>query len=139
MVKTSLHAEANSNVQYIRWHFSEGWLYDFEKPKHTQTRRSATTGYRPWRLRCARVKRQLLGKRPGGPPHLRELLMFCTCVKIWPRKAHDTVLPKGAHFWYKGDDGFKGDYGLWWLGKISASTNEDKVYLVRLSGRPWTD
>ena len=24
---------------------------------------------------------------------------------------HDTVLPKGAHVWYKGDD------GLWWLGK----------------------
>ena len=31
-------AEANSNVQCIRCHyFSEGWLHDFEKPKHTQT------------------------------------------------------------------------------------------------------
>ena len=30
----------------------------------------------------------------------------------WLRRYHDTVLPKGAHFWYKGDD------GLWWLGKI---------------------
>ena len=42
--------------------FSEGLWYDFEKPKHTQTRRSATTRHRPWRSRCARVKRQLLGK-----------------------------------------------------------------------------
>ena len=40
---TSLDAEANSNVQYTRWHFSEGWLYEVEKPKHTQTPRSATT------------------------------------------------------------------------------------------------
>ena len=37
----------------------------------------------------------------------------------------DTVLPKGAHLWYKGND------GLWWLGEISASTTEDRVYLVR--------
>ena len=35
MVKTSLDAEANSNVQHVRWHFSEGWLHDFKKPKHT--------------------------------------------------------------------------------------------------------
>ena len=41
------------------------------------------------------------------------------------RRYHDTALPKRAQFWYKGDD------GLWWLGKISASTTEDKVYLVR--------
>ena len=57
-----------------------GW-YDFEKPKHTQTRRSATTRYRPWRSRCARVKRQLLGKWPWGLPHLREILLFCACVR----------------------------------------------------------
>ena len=81
MVKTSLDAEANSNVQYIRRHFSERWLYDFEKPKHTQMRRSATTSYRPWRLRCARVKRQLLGTWPRELPHLRELLLFCACVR----------------------------------------------------------
>ena len=23
----------------------------------------------------------------------------------WLRRYRDTVLPKGAHFWYKGDDG----------------------------------
>ena len=78
--KTSLDVEANSNVQYIRWHFSEAWLYDFEKPKHTQTRRSATKPWRLWRSRCARVKRQLLGKWPRGRPHLRGLLLLCACV-----------------------------------------------------------
>ena len=57
-------------------------MHDFEKPKHTQTRHSsATTRYRPWRSRCARVKRKLLGKWPGGLPHLRELLLFCACVR----------------------------------------------------------
>ena len=33
--KSSLDAEANSNDQYIRWHSSERWLFDFEIPKHT--------------------------------------------------------------------------------------------------------
>ena len=40
------------------------------------------------------------------------------------------MLPKGAQFGYKGDD------GLWWLGKINASTTEDKVYLVRFLDDP---
>ena len=48
----------------------------------------------------------------------------------WLRHCRDTVLPKGAHFWYKGND------GLWWLGKISASTTEDGVYLVRFLNDP---
>ena len=39
-----------------------------------------------------------------------------------------TVLPNGAHFWYKGED------SLWWLGKISASTTT--VYLVRFLDDP---
>ena len=43
----------------------------------------------------------------------------------WLRFYRDTVLPKGAHVWYKSDD------GVWWLGKVSASTTEDGVYLVR--------
>ena len=48
----------------------------------------------------------------------------------WLHRYHDTVLPKGAHVWYKGED------GLWWLGKFSASTTEDKVYLVRFLDDP---
>ena len=54
----------------------------------------------------------------------------CDTRADWLRRYHDTVLPKGAHFWYKGDD------GLWWLGQISASTTEDKVYPVRFLDDP---
>ena len=39
-------------------------------------------------------------------------------------------VPKGAHVQYKGDDGLR------WLGKISASTTEDGVYLVHFSDDP---
>ena len=35
----------------------------------------------------------------------------CVPRAEWFHRYRDTVLPKGAHFWYKGDD------GLWWLGK----------------------
>ena len=54
----------------------------------------------------------------------------CAPRADWLRRYHDKVLPKGAHFWNKGDD------GLWWLGKISASTTEDKVHLVRFLDDP---
>ena len=40
------------------------------------------------------------------------------------------MLPIEARFWYKGDD------GLWWLGKIRASTTENGVYLVRFLDDP---
>ena len=50
----------------------------------------------------------------GFVPHAERLSRYST-----------TVLPNGAHFWYKVDD------GLWWLGKISASMPTDGVYLVR--------
>ena len=48
----------------------------------------------------------------------------------WLRRYHDTVLFEGAHVWYKGDDGLR------WLGKISASTTEDNVSLVRFLDDP---
>ena len=54
----------------------------------------------------------------------------CVTRTDWLRRYHYTVLPKGAHYWYKRDD------GLWWLGKISASTTEDKVYPVRFLDNP---
>ena len=41
-----------------------------------------------------------------------------------------TVLPKGAHAWYKAND------GLWWLGKISARTSIGGEYLVRFLDDP---
>ena len=54
----------------------------------------------------------------------------CVNRADWLRHYHDPVLPKGAQFLYKKDD------GLWWLGKISASTTEDEVYLVRFLDDP---
>ena len=54
----------------------------------------------------------------------------CAPRAEWLRCYRDTVLPKGAHFWYKGDD------VLWWLGKISARTAEDGVYLARILDGP---
>ena len=36
----------------------------------------------------------------------------CAPRAEWLRRDRDTVFSKGAHFWYKGDD------GLWWLGKL---------------------
>ena len=41
-----------------------------------------------------------------------------------------TVLPNGAHFWHKADD------GLWWLGKITARTPIDGEYLLRFLDNP---
>ena len=54
----------------------------------------------------------------------------CVPRADWLRRYDDTVLPKAAHFTYKGDD------GLWWFGKISASITEDKIYLVRFLDDP---
>ena len=60
----------------------------------------------------------------------RFLAPGCACVPRAEWLRRDTVLPKGAHFRYKGDD------GLWRLGKISASATEDGVYLVRFLDDP---
>ena len=48
----------------------------------------------------------------------------------WIRRLRDTVLPQGAHVWYKNDD------ELSWLGQISASTIEGGVYLIRFQVDP---
>ena len=55
-----------------------------------------------------------------------------TCVPgaYWLRRYHDTVLPKGAPFWYNGDD------WLWWFEKVCAGTTEDRAYLVRVLDNP---
>ena len=70
---------------------------------------------------------QVLPQQRGTFP---SAIYACVPRADWLRRYHDTVLPKEAQFWYKGDD------GLWWLGKISASTTEDKVYLVRFLDNP---
>ena len=54
----------------------------------------------------------------------------CALRANWLRHYSTTVLPNGAHFWYKADD------SLWWLGKISTRTSIDGEYLVRFLGDP---
>ena len=89
--------------------------------QHRQTNRL----YR--RMRIGAAQREL--SRSNGE---RFLAPGYGCVPRaeWLRRYSATVLPNGAHFWYKGDD------GLWWLGKISASTTTDGVYLVRFLDDP---
>ena len=78
------------------------------------------------RMRIGAAQRELSGNNGE-----RFLAPGCACVTsaAWLRRYRHTGLPKGAHVWYKGDD------GLWWLGKISASTT-DGVYVVRFLDDP---
>ena len=63
------------------WAFFRGVAVRFRKAETHTKRRSARTRYRPWRSRCARIKRQLHDKWPRGLPHICELLLFCACVR----------------------------------------------------------
>ena len=83
--------------------------------QHRQTNRP----YR--RIRIGAAQREL--PRNNGE---RFLWHGCCCVPRaeWLRRYSTTVLSNRAHFWYKGND------GLWWRGKISASTTTKGVYLV---------
>ena len=49
---------------------------------------------------------------------------------VWARRFRNTVLPVGAHFWYKAQD------ALWWLGKISKPTSTADVFMVRFLDDP---
>ena len=76
------------------------------------------------RMRIGAAQREL--SRNNGE---RFLAHGFGCIPLveWLSRYSTTVLPNGAHFWCKGDD------GLWSLGKISASTTTKGVYLVRFS------
>ena len=69
--------------------------------QHRQTNRL----YRRMRVGAAQHELSHNGERFLALGHA------CVTRADWLRRYHDTVLPKGAHFWYKGDD------GLWWLEK----------------------
>ena len=60
----------------------------------------------------------------------RAILGDCVRRAEWLSRYSITVLPNGAHFWYKVDDGLR------WLGKVSASTTTDGVFLVRFLDDP---
>ena len=81
MLKDSLDVEANSTVQYIRRHFSEGWLYDFEKPKHTnapQRHNTLQTMAIEVRQGQAAAARQMAH---GAAASLRITAVLCVCAR----------------------------------------------------------
>ena len=78
-------------------------------------------------MRIGAAQREL--SRNNGERFL-EPSYACVPRADWLRRYHHKVLPKETYVWPKGDD------GLWWLGKISAGTTEDKVYLVRFLDDP---
>ena len=114
--------ERERDLHFSRSHILRYWA---ETPyRHRQTNHL----YR--RMRIGAVQRELSrnnGERVPAPGYA------CVPRVDWLRRYHHTVLPKEAHLWYKGDD------GLWWLGKISASTTEIEGIPGPLSGRPGTD
>ena len=76
-----------------------------------------------------------LVRRSVSSPGTTGSAVFGTGLRLSPTRGglrcySDTVLPKGARFWCKGDD------GLWWLKKISASTTEYGVSLAQISDDP---
>ena len=54
----------------------------------------------------------------------------CVSRDVWSRRFQDSVLPVGAHFWYKAQD------GLWWLGKISRHAPTPNTFIVRFLDDP---
>ena len=89
--------------------------------QHRQTNRL----YR--RMRIGEAQREL--SRSSGE---RFLAPGYSCVSHvdWLRRGCNSVLLNGPHFSCKGDD------GSWGLGKISATTSTDGVYLVQFLGQP---
>ena len=111
--------EPEMDLHLSRSHILRYWAGTPDQ--HRQTKRL----YRLTRIGAA--QREL--SRNNGE---RFLAPGCACVPRaeWLRRYHDSVLPKGAHVWYKGDD------GVWWLGKVFASTTEDGAHLVRFLDDP---
>ncbi len=50
--------------------------------------------------------------------------------RLWTSRFSSTILPVGAHIWYKARDHH------WWLGKISAHTTTSSLYIVRFLDDP---
>ena len=107
------------NLQLFRHDMSRYWVGT--PNQHRQTNRP----YR--RMRIGAAQREL--SRNTGE---RFLARGYGCVPRaeWLSLHNTTVLPNGAHFLYKGDD------GLWGLGKISAGITMTGVYLVRFLNDP---
>ena len=111
--------EPEMDLHLSRSHVLRYWARISDQ--HRQTNRM----YR--RMRIGAAQRKL--SRNNGKRFLAPVYA-CDPRADWLRRYQDTVLPEGAHLWYKEK------YGLWWLGKISASNTENMVYLVRFLNDP---
>ena len=94
---------------------------DLQLYQHRQTNRL----YRQVRIGAAqRELSRANGERFVAPVYgcvsSADWLRHCSTLQHYST----TVLPNGAPFWYKADD------GLWWLGKISARTTIDGEYFL---------
>ena len=89
--------------------------------QHRQTNRL----YR--RMRIGAAQREL--SRNNGERFLAHGY-GCVPRAEWLSRYSTTVLPNGVHFWCKSDE------GLWWLGKISASTTTKGAQLMRFLDDP---
>ena len=106
--------EREMDLHLSRSHVLRYWAGTPDQHRHTNRL------YR--RMRIGAAQREL--SRNNGE---RFLAPGYACVPRaeWLRRYRNTVLPKGAHVWYKGDD------GLWGLGK--------SVRVRRRMGYTWSD
>ena len=86
--------EWEMDLQLSRTHILRHWADNLDQ--HRQTDHFCR------RMRIGAAQRELSrnnGERFLAPGYA------CVSRAEWVRRYRDTVLPKGAHFWYKGDDG----------------------------------
>ena len=89
--------EREMDLHLSRSHILRYWTGTPDQ--HRQTNRL----YR--RMRIGAEQREL--SRNNGE-HFLAPGYACVPRADWLRRHHDTILPKGSHFWYKGDDGYGG-------------------------------
>ena len=80
------------NIPRIQRHYIGGWLYDFENPKHPQTRRSATTQLQTTAIEVckgqAAAARQMA---QGAAASLRITAVLCVCARAKLRPNLETI------------------------------------------------
>ncbi len=111
--------EREMDLQRFRHHILQYWAGTPDQ--HRQHNRR----YRAMRIGSAlRELARLKGRRhvPSG--------YALVSRSTWDNRFASTILPIGAFFWYKAQDGF------WWLGKISGAPSPSDCYIVRFLDEP---